>query len=195
MPLRHGFKAEANRIALKVRSGLLVGPTDPLDPWVVCDYFDTEVIRLSDLQDGDGAQVGRHFLRIEREAFSAVTIPDGCRRVIVHNDSHSPVRQRSNLTHELAHCFLGHSLTPVWAADGDRARDARVEEEAAFLGGALLITNEAAHHIVKSRIEATAATIYGVSHDMLTYRLKVSGAQITAFRRAKRSLVSSQRSW
>ncbi|WP_158927360.1 ImmA/IrrE family metallo-endopeptidase [Acidisphaera sp. S103] len=191
MPFRHGFKAEANRIALKVRSALQLGPTDPLDPWVACNHFEISVICLSDLRDGDGTQVGRHFLRIEREAFSAVTIPDGCRRVIVHNDSHSSVRQRSNLTHELAHCFLGHSVTPLWTADGDRARDARVEEEAAFLGGSLLITNEAAHHIVKSRMEATAATIYGVSYDMLTYRLRVSGAQITAFRRARRSLISS----
>ena len=187
MALRRGFKAEANRIALGVRSRLKLGAVSPLDPWAVCEHFEIEVIRLSELADPAGREVGSYFLRVEPEAFSAVTLEVACRRVIVHNDAHRPVRQRSNLAHELAHCFLGHPLTPVLRGDGGRNRSAEVEEEAAFLGGAHLVTNEAAHHIVASGLGATAAAVYGVSRDMLAYRLAVSGATIVAGRRAMRA--------
>ncbi len=144
-------------------------------------------IRLSEVFDTVGRQVGNHFLRVEPESFSAVTLEVASRRVIVHNDAHRPVRQRSNLTHELAHCFLGHSLTRVLRSDGVRDRDAEVEEEAAFLGGSLLITNEAAHRILSSGDLGAAAAAYGVSRDMLAYRLRVSGATIVAGRRARRA--------
>ena len=187
MALRRGFKAEANRIALTVRSRLRLEPASPLDPWAVCEHFEIEVIRLSELTDPAGRQAGHHFLHAEPEAFSAVTLEGACRRVIVHNDAHRPVRQRSNLAHELAHCFLGHPLAPVLRGDGGRNRGAEIEEEAAFLGGSLLITNEAAHHIVASGLGVSAAAVYGVSRDMLAYRLRVSGATIVAGRRAMRA--------
>jgi hypothetical protein len=70
--------------------------------------------------------------------------------------------------------------------NGNRVRDADIEEEAAFLGGTLLITNEAAHHIIRSGMGALALNVYSVSREMLTYRLRMSGAKITADRRAKR---------
>jgi hypothetical protein len=39
----------------------------------------------------------------DRESFSAVTIIDGYRRRIIHNDSHHLLRQASNIAHELGH--------------------------------------------------------------------------------------------
>ena len=87
--------------------------------------------------------------RPRSSAFSAVTVPCGCARAIVHNDSHHPYRQRSNICHELAHCFLGHECTPPLTEEGERARDGGIEAEANFLAGALLVPNEAAVHIVR----------------------------------------------
>ena len=94
MALRRGFKAEANRIALRVRAGMDLSPIDPLDPWRVCKHFDIEVIELSKLRAEDGTFVGAHFLREAKGAFSAMTLTCGLRRAIVHNDSHVPVRRR-----------------------------------------------------------------------------------------------------
>lgn len=45
-----------------------------------------------------------------------------------------------------------------------------------FLGGALLVTNEAAVHILLDGLQASAQTLYGVSKPMPDYRLRVSGA-------------------
>ncbi len=187
MALRHGFKTKANSIAVEIRGVLGLAPTAPLDPWVVCRHYDVVVLKLSGLVDENGGAVGHHFLHVDRESFSGLVVPLGMSTAIVHNDSHAPVRQRSNLFHELAHLFLGHPITLLLSADGTRDRDGSVEEEAAFLGGCLLIPNEAARYIVNSGSQSTAAKTFGVSSSMLTYRLRVSGAnQIAARRAAKR---------
>jgi hypothetical protein len=186
MPFKHGFKARANRIAVTIRKNLQLAPTDPLDPWQVCRHLDIGVLPLSEILADDGSLAGHYFLHEQPEVFSAFVVPGAMGRVIVHNDSHKLVRQRSNLTHELAHCFLGHPLVPPINADGQRNRDSSMEEEAAFLGGALLISNEAAHHIIKAGMIPSATIVYGVSREMLDYRLSVSGAKIAAFRRAGR---------
>lgn len=123
--------------------GLL--PVEPIDPARVCDHFDIVLLKLSEL-DCDVAR----FLGADRSAFSAVTVPCGPRTAIVHNDSHHEHRQRSNICHELAHCFLGHRCTPPLTENGNRARDGGIEAEANFLAGSLLIPNEAAVHIVRS---------------------------------------------
>lgn len=178
MALRRGFKAEANRIALRIRDRMGLSPTDPLDPFEVCTRLDIQVIRLSEIDPRS------LFLHGQSSAFSAVTVPRGIETAIVHNDSHHPYRQRSNLCHELAHCFLGHKCTPPLTEKGERARDGGIEEEANFLGGALLIPNEAALHIVSNGLMTTARHLYGVSQPMLDYRLRISGAHTRYQRKA-----------
>lgn len=166
-----GFKAQANRIAVEIRERLDLCAWAPLDPLAVCEYFEIDVIPLC--RFGDAV---RHFTHIERNAFSAVTIPCGLTRAIVHNDFHHPDRQRSNLMHELAHGFLGHPPCAAFDCDGERNYNGGVEAEASFLAGALLISNEAAWHIVRSGLTGVARGMYGVSQKMLDYRLRVSGA-------------------
>lgn len=97
--------------------------------------------------------------------------------MIVHNDNHHEHRQRSNICHELAHCFLGHKSTPPLNAAGERMHDGGIEAEANFLAGCLLLPNEAAVHVVMNGLKSRARSIYGISNAMLEYRLRVSGAQ------------------
>jgi len=159
-------------VALRVRVQMGLMPVDPIDPAAICAHFDIELIRLSDI---DQQSV---FLARDNSPFSAVTVPCGFTTAIVHNDSHHPYRQRSNICHELAHCFLGHKCTPPLTASGERARDGGVEAEANFLAGALLMPNEAAIYVVRSGLVTQAQGLYGISRQMLEYRLRVSGAQL-----------------
>jgi uncharacterized protein DUF955 len=168
---RRGFKAEANRISLRMREQMGLAPVDPIDPVEVCDHFDIALLKLSELDCNS-----KFFFEANRSSFSAVTVPCGWTTAIIHNDSHHPYRQRSNICHELAHCFLGHQCTPPLMENGERARDAGIEAEANFLAGTLLIPNEAALHIVRRGLVLAAQGIYGVSQQMLVYRLRVSGA-------------------
>ena len=177
MSFRRGFKAEANRIAVRVRKQLGLSPVAPVDPAGICAFFEIQLIKLSDVDSRSP------FLGRDNSFFSAVTVPCGHNRAIVHNDSHHPYRQRSNICHELAHCFLGHECTPPLTAKGERVRNGGIEAEANYLGGALLITNEAALHIVQRGLIHDAQQIYGVSEAMLLYRLRISGAHTIHQRR------------
>lgn len=179
--MKRGFKAEANRIALRVRRELDLKPTDPLNPFDVCDHFDIEVRPLSHL-----GKEAAHFLNGGRSNFSAVTVPCGLRRAIVHNDTHVLARQHSNVMHELAHGFLRHQPCQAFDCDGERAYDSGIEQEANFLAGCLLISNEAAWHIVRNGLTSGATSIYEVSRQMLDWRLRVSGARIRGERYARK---------
>ena len=173
MGFTRGFKAEANRIAVRVRANMGLSPTDPINPEKICEHYDIRLLKLSEI-DPDSP-----FLDDDKSSeFSAVTVPVGLHTSIVHNDSHHPNRQRSNICHELAHCFLGHKCTPPLTEKGERARDGGLEAEANFLGGALLIPDEAAKYIVRNGLTLKAESLYGVSPGMLKWRLQVSGANV-----------------
>jgi hypothetical protein len=178
MGFARGFKARANRIAVGVRGQMGLSPIDPIDPFVVCAFFDVEVIRMSILACEHSAFAGG-----EQDSFSAMTVPCGIRTAIVHNDTHHPLRQRSNICHELAHLFLGHQHVPPLNELGERAHDGGIEAEANFLGGCLLMPNEAAHHVLSNGLAARAQLIYGVSRPMLDFRLRLSGAHVVHKRR------------
>lgn len=177
MGFRRGFKAEANRIALRVRQQMDLAPHAPIDPAAVCAHFEIELLELSEVEPNSP------FLGEHQGAFSAVTVPRGLTTAIVHNDRHHLYRQRSNICHELAHCFLGHEYAPPLLENGDRSRDSGIEAEANFLAGVLLITNEAAIRIMSDGLYHQAQGIYGVSKPMLDFRLRVSGAQTIYQRR------------
>ena len=174
--LRRGFKTEAEALTKEVRAELGLAKLDRLDPRQLACHLDIPVIGLSDLLEGlSGAQ---HFLSVEREAFSALTVFRGNRRMIVHNDSHSPARQNSNLTHELAHGLLLHEPIPALdSVTGCRNWNDTNESEAAWLGGVLLVTDDMAMAVARGRLSREQAhERFGVSEDMLRWRLDVTGA-------------------
>jgi hypothetical protein len=175
-----GFKARANRIAIRVREQLGLSPIDAIDPFVICDFFDIDVMRMSSLPCDCSA-----FCSDGQGCFSAMTVSRGIRTAIVHNDTHHPLRQRSNICHELAHLFLGHQHAPPLNDNGERAHDSGIEAEANFLGGCLLMPNEAALYVISNGLAARAQLIYGVSKPMLEYRLRVSGAHVIHKRRLR----------
>jgi Zn-dependent peptidase ImmA (M78 family) len=182
MAMRRGFKTQANQIAREVRGELGLGPTDPLDPWKLAAFLEIPVIGLTELAAAI-PDAARHFQQIEPGAFSAATVFAGTRRIIVHNDIHSPARQASNVTHEGAHGLLLHEPTPAFGPHGCRIWRDEVEEEAQWLAGVLLITEEAAVAVARGNLSiAVAATRYEVSEQMMQFRLNMTGA----YRRVRR---------
>ena len=182
MALRRGFKAEAEALAHEIRVELELGPLDRLVPSELARHLDIPVIPLSNLSTT--LPNARHFLSVERNAFSALTVFDGHRRMIVHNDSHSPARQNSNLAHELAHALLRHE--PVPALDcitGCRYWNDTNEHEAAWLSGELLVTSDMALAVARGRLtEHQARQRFGVSDAMLKWRINKVGANKRAER-------------
>jgi Zn-dependent peptidase ImmA (M78 family) len=182
MGFRRGFKTEANSLAADIRGELGLSMFDPLDPHALAAWLEIPIIRLSEF--ADQAPAVRHLLEVEQEVFSAVTVFAGTRRTIVHNDAHAPTRQCSNLTHELAHGMLLHPPTPALDNTGCRHWNQDIEDQASWLGGALLVPEPAAMAIAKGRwTAAAAAEHFGVSPAMIRFRLNATGAP----RRVQRS--------
>ena len=104
--------------------------------------------------------------------------------MIVHNDFSDIGRQASDLAHELSHALLLHPPGPVLDKFGCRNWDSVIEEEAKWLGGALLISEEAALLIARNGwTNEEAAVKYQVTVPMIRFRLHVLGAA----RRVRRS--------
>jgi Zn-dependent peptidase ImmA (M78 family) len=177
MGYRRGFKSEANSIAREVREELGLTALDSLDSLVLAEHLVIPVTPLSDFRS-DAPHAVRHLQHTDREAFSAVTVFAGRKRTIVHNDAHSPGRQASNVAHELSHGLLLHDPTPALDDRGCRLWNQNIEDEAQFLGGALLITEDAALWIIRNRLTLPdAASRFRVSQAMVTYRLNMTGAR------------------
>lgn len=174
--LRRGFKTEANEIARETRRELGLRAIDPLDPWRLAEHLAIPVVSLRDLSV-DAPQAVHHFRRVDRQAFSAVTVFRGPARLIVFNDAHDRGRQASDVAHELSHALLQHQPRPALDHRGCREWDRQEEDEANWLAGALLISEEAALYIARSGMSVEeAAAHYGVTRKMVQFRLNITAA-------------------
>ena len=178
MPLRRGFKTEATALAREVREELDLEPYDRLDPHKLAQHLDVPVLRLSNLVATCSS--ADHFLIIEPETFSAATVFEGRRRMVVHNDSHSEARQNSDLSHELSHGLLLHPpISALDATTGCRNWNSTHEDEANWLAGALLVTPEMALAAARGHFTIRQARLrLGVSSKMLQWRMNITGATV-----------------
>lgn len=174
--MRRGFKTEARDLAREVRTELKLTALEPLDPWRLAEHLAIPVWRLSDYEAAIPRTV-RLLASIEQGAFSAMVAFVGHRRVVIHNDAHAITRQRADIAHELAHALLLHEPHVVHegkAPDFDRAQ----EEEASWLGGVLLVSEEACLSACRRNVAiANAAATMGVSEDLMRWRINATGAR------------------
>jgi Zn-dependent peptidase ImmA (M78 family) len=175
MNFPHGFKAKANRISLRLRTDMNLKPLDPVDPISVANRRWLKVISLDELCEEIPVETS-HLLTTDPSAFSAFTLPTETGNVIVYNSVHSPGRTASSICHEIAHNILGHQPGRILNGDGCRNFDRQMEAEADWLSGIILIPDKAAHHIVAKNLQTEACEMYGVTEDMLRFRINVSGA-------------------
>jgi Zn-dependent peptidase ImmA (M78 family) len=94
----------------------------------------------------------------------------------VHNESHSQTRQASNITHELSHCLLEHPPGPAVSRDGCRHWNDRLEAEADWLAGALLVPREGALYLLGQGMSVDSiAQHFGVSPALGRRRIYETG--------------------
>lgn len=183
MSLRRGFKSDANWLARRVRAELDIAAHLPLCPWRLAEHLGFPVVGLERYVKAVPEAV--RYLRTVagQRDFSAITLFDGTLRLIIHNDAHNLKRQAANIAHELAHGLLLHPPKPPLNSNGSRHYDREIEEEANWLGPALLVSEEAAMHIARIRLPlAQASDVYGASEELVRMRLNVTGALIRARR-------------
>ena len=189
--LRRGFIKESEEYAEEYRKELGLQANSPLNPVVLANHLEIPVHDLS-THPAISVKEKEFFLCKEPNLFSATTIADGNYREIIHNDNHHPNRQRSNIMHELAHIVLGHPPKPPMLDENCRNYDPIMEREASELSFILLIPKPAALHIVEEIKDISQAyELYGVSPQLMQYRLRKSDAKRWARNRALKAQVSA----
>lgn len=183
--LRRGFRKEAEEYAGEFREELGLDEHQPLDPFILAEHLDIPVHALSK-HPTIPYDIKRHFHDSGNSMFSAITLVDGTYNEIIHNDFQHPNRQRSNITHELAHIILGHPPKPPLLNGSCRNFEPLLEKEASELGFTLLVPKQATLYAIEgfSRL-LDAAEYYGVSQELLRYRIRITNANGWARNRAK----------
>jgi hypothetical protein len=169
-----GFKKYAETVAADFRGELRLTTDDRFDPFVGAESLGIPVLPLEDLRP---ICESMHFARVrDGRAFSALTVICEGKSLIVYNDAHTDTRINNSLAHELAHALLQHEPQPF--ANGVRLRYREEEAEADYLAGLLLIPNLVAVRACRdSEKLASIAARFGVSDQLLKYRINVSGAR------------------
>lgn len=179
--LPSAFRKDAEAIAEETRADLGIRNIDRLDPHRLAEMLEIPVIPLAVLErDHQSEQLGEALsvLRAdEASTLSALTVFDGSRRLILHNERHSAARQASDICHELSHGLMLHEPSVAIDGRGCRSWNSQIEGEADYLAGALLVPGKAARWAAKCGMDiATAASHFGCSEPMARWRMGVSGA-------------------
>jgi len=177
--MRRGFKAWSERISREYHSSLGVALAHPLDPRRLADLLGVRVTTPEAIPGLSPKSVSQ-LTRVDRESWSAVTIAYQGKRLVVLNSGHSPARQTSSLAHELAHIILNHTTDQAMLSDeGFLFRgnyDAGQEEEANWLAGCLLVPRNGLLAAGRRTSDHRhLAMRFGVSRDMIAWRLRVTG--------------------
>lgn len=176
--MQRGFKAFAEKLAVEVRTEMGIPAHGRLCAFQLTQFLGIPTLGFSKLTKGAmSAGVTEKQLAAFENEVHGVCIPLGTARAILYNDKSHPARQQSDVAHEASHILLRHPLADIVSgAVGQRSKE--LEEEAAHLGGVLLLPMPAALHVLRQRMSIDAAAAeYGISAEMVNYRCNVSGAR------------------
>lgn len=187
MALPRGFKAEAERIAQRVRADAHVGRSARLKLKSVAESLDVRIVSAQDLVP---IETLHEIERIQAYSFSACTFEINERHVIVFNPIRSRPRRRSDIAHELAHIILEHDLTEIQYLNDVPFRTCRPDQEqqATALGGTLLLPRPAL--LEQARQGATVDQVakkFGVTKQMAQFRWNSTGVERQVAAEAARS--------
>ena len=188
--LERGFKAWAERTATSVRRELELSPTQILDPYRFAEFLGVRLINPRDDLVGLEPNVLTQLLEEDPWGWSAATLQVADKMIVIFNPRKSRGRQTSDIVHELAHIMLGHEPAQViFSEDGQiatRTFDRKQEDEANWLGWAILLPREALVAARRSRmLNAQIAEAYGVTERLVGYRIQMTGVDQQMRRRRK----------
>lgn len=178
--MRRGFKAESERLSEAARASLSLGPLDKLDPWVYADSLGAYVVGADELDLAP--QHAAQLLERDPDSWSGMTLAEDDLLLVVLNSAQSRRRQASTLMHELAHSILDHAPASVQVSPAGLVLlsdySDEQEEEADWLGGALLLPTAALlHHRSRGMSITDIARHFGVSDDLCHWRCRMTGVE------------------
>ena len=169
--------------AQTLRKRLKLSPFELLDPYELASEVGLRIVDVQHVCKQLGNEVSKQILERDKNAWSggvfALPLPDGT-RICILNPTHGSRRSKMTLMEEIAHVHLGHVPTVlIRGGDGLRMRDYnKAQEDEAFgVGAAALMPWEAFFRAINGgRTVDELAETYEVSRQLITYRVKITGA-------------------
>ena len=175
--LPRGFKSHSEKIALDFRDQLGLSYYSCLDARDLAKHLDVSVKTPFDFKLDENSL---YNLTRNESGWSALTIKINNRNLIIHNPTHSPVRQQTNIMHELAHIICEHPMPKMIIISGMslplRYYDPKLEEEADWLSSTLILPRKALYRCKKNNMSIQQiANFYGVSQSLVRMRENLTG--------------------
>jgi hypothetical protein len=182
--MRRGFKAEAERVASRLRRELGLGTGAVIDLEQLAAHIGVETRNADELVDRASLE---RLEELQPGCFNAATfhLPDGRIVAVTNPIASSSARRVSDLAHELSHVILKHEIRLVHQVGGFTFFDCdpEQEEEANWLAGCLLLPRHLLLAAARQGLTATElADKHGVSVPMASFRLNTSGVYFQASR-------------
>ena len=184
--MRRGFKSWSENASSEYRSHLGLDVGDRLEPRDLARHLGV-LVRTPHELPGLSRQSIRQLTQVDPESWSAVTVAAGGRNLVILNSAHAQTRQQNSLAHELAHVILNHRpATTSVSEEGILFRDrydTEQEEEADWLGGALLLPRRGLQSVYRRTTSSEEiGHIFGVSTKLVDWRLRMTGILLQAKR-------------
>jgi Zn-dependent peptidase ImmA (M78 family) len=191
--LPRGFVPEAEQLSESYRKELGLSIFAPLDAFKLAAHLDVPIRCVKDcLSEEDSLKlIGTKAFPKD---FSAIRTKncDG-HDIIIHNSNNSPLRQQSDLMHELAHVIRKHDQSSevkrLCYLLKLQSTNLVQEEEARYLGACLQMTKAGLFWAFKRNFtHEQISTYFSASLEMVNYRVRISGvAKILEYKARKRA--------
>lgn len=185
--LRRGFKTWCENAARGYRRELGLAPTAALNPRALARHL--KIIVWAPSEVPGAAQKDVHHLTVAApDEWSALTMRNGDRSLIIVNDAHSIARQNNSIAHEIGHVVLRHEPAKmIVSSDGLMTMtdyNQTHEDEAICFAGAILVPREALLPLVKQGLgDAEIGAYFQVSTDLARMRRNITGVEFQLGRR------------
>ena len=185
--MRRGFKAWCETTAAECRSILGLSLSEKFIPELLANHLGIKVWMPANVPEIPFSSL-KQLTVDDKDSWSAVTIHCQKQTLIIVNSAHAPTRQRSSLSHELAHLILDHTPDRIdISAEGHlllNSFEKDQEEEADWLSASLLVPRAGLLRMYQmTRDPIELAHHFEVSPDLLNWRLRMTGV-LTQSRRS-----------
>ena len=186
--MERGFKTRCEEMSRSLRAELGLDPAAPLPAEQLASYLGVFLWSVEDL--GLAPADVTQLVRSDPDSWSAITVSAADRDAIILNPNHRRGRYSSDVMHELAHLLLGHEPSTMFFAGQEnlalRGFNKAAEEEANWLAGALLLPRDALVRLrAQNRPKDVACDEFGVSRQMMDFRMRVTGIERQFSRKRK----------
>jgi Zn-dependent peptidase ImmA (M78 family) len=177
--MRRGFKTWAEKQAVEQRHNLGLRADASLPAMHLAAHLGITVLGAENLEGMPPEQLAC-LLKHGESNWSATTLTINNHTIIIHNTSHAPTRQESNLMHEIAHVICEHKPSELMTIPGlpffFRDYNADLEEEAGWLGACLQVPRTALLSAIRRHMSIDAMVQYfQASEELIRYRRQMTG--------------------